>query len=49
MAISSYHKKGDPSAICSLVWEVQPGYLVESKDRLRFRDGSEVPKVLFFY
>ena len=49
LAVSSYHKKGDPSAICSLVWDVQPGYLVGSKDRLRYRDGKEVPKVLFFY
>jgi FkbM family methyltransferase len=49
LAVSSYHKKGDPSAICSLIWDVQPGYLVASKDRLRYRDGAEVPKVLFFY
>jgi FkbM family methyltransferase len=48
LAVSSYHKKGDPSAICSLIWDVQPGYLVESKDRLRGPDGTEVPKVLFF-
>ncbi len=49
MAISSYHKVGDPATICSLVWGTQPGYLVTSKERLRFRDGSEAPKVLFFY
>jgi FkbM family methyltransferase len=49
LAVSSYHKKGDPSAICSSIWNVQPGYLVESKDRLRGPDGSEVPKVLFFH
>ncbi len=49
LAISSYHKKGDPSAICSIVWEAQPKYLVGSKDLWHWRSGSEVPKVLFFY
>jgi FkbM family methyltransferase len=48
LAVSSYHKKGDPAEICSTVWSLQPGYLVESKDRLRNPDGSEIPKVLFF-
>jgi FkbM family methyltransferase len=49
LAISSYHKKGDPSAICSIVWEAQPKYLVGSKDLWRWSAGAEVPKVLFFY
>jgi FkbM family methyltransferase len=48
LAVSSYHKKGDPSAICSEIWNIQPCYLVESKDLLRGLNGSEVPKVLFF-
>jgi FkbM family methyltransferase len=48
LAVSSYHKAEDPSGICSVVWSFQPGYLVESKDRLRRADGSETPKVLFF-
>jgi FkbM family methyltransferase len=49
LAVSSYHKKGDPAEICSTVWTLQPSYLVESKDRLRCPDGSEIPKVLFFH
>ena len=49
LAVSAYHKKGDPAAICSAVWEVQPGYLVDSKDLLHNKDGSEFPKVLFFH
>jgi FkbM family methyltransferase len=49
LAISSYHKRGDPSAICGIVWEAQPKYLIGSKDRWRWSPGSEVPKVLFFY
>jgi|WetSurSiteA1Bulk_404760.scaffolds.fasta_scaffold10711_3 FkbM family methyltransferase len=49
LAVSSYHKKGDPAEICSTVWTLQPSYLVESKDRLRGPDGSEIPKVLFFH
>ncbi len=49
LAVSSYHKKGDPSAICTLVWDIQPNYLVGSKDRVRGPEGVEVPKVLFFY
>jgi FkbM family methyltransferase len=49
MAISSYHKKGDPSAISSLIWDIQPGYLIGSKDRVRGPEGAEIPKVLFFY
>ncbi len=48
MAISAYHKKTDPGDICSVIWNFQPGYLVESKDVLRRSDGSETPKVLFF-
>lgn len=48
LAVSSYHKKGDPSAICAAIWDAQAGYLVESKDILRWPNGSEVPKVLFF-
>lgn len=49
LAVSSYHKKGDPAEICSTVWTLQPSYLVESKDRLRGPDGFEIPKVLFFH
>lgn len=49
LAVSSYHKKGDPSAICSLVWGMHSGYLVASKERLRGPEGADVPKVLFFY
>jgi FkbM family methyltransferase len=49
LAVSSYHKKGDPAEICSTVWSLQPSYLVESKDRVRGPDGSEIPKVLFFH
>jgi FkbM family methyltransferase len=48
MAVSAYHKTTDPIDICSVVWGDYPGYLVESKDRLRRPDGSESPKVLFF-
>jgi FkbM family methyltransferase len=49
LAISSYHQKGDPAAICAIVWEFQPNYLIGSKD---FQDGAKgagSPKVLFFY
>jgi FkbM family methyltransferase len=49
LAVSSYHKKGDPLDICSTVWSLQSNYLVESKDRLRGPDGTEIPKVLFFF
>jgi len=49
LAISSYHKQGDPQAICALVWSLWPAYLTGSKDRTRGPRGSEVPKVLFFY
>jgi FkbM family methyltransferase len=49
LAISSYHKKGDPSAICATVWEAQPGYLIGSKDLLSESKGTGIPKVLFFY
>jgi FkbM family methyltransferase len=46
LAISSYHQKGDPAAICTIVWQTCPDYLVASKD---ISDGPHVPKVLFFY
>jgi FkbM family methyltransferase len=49
LAISSYHKKGDPSAICALVWESQPNYLIGSKELLPESEKTGVPKVLFFY
>jgi FkbM family methyltransferase len=49
LAISSYHQKGDPAAICALVWEAQPNYLVGSKDLLPESKPAGVPKVLFFY
>lgn len=48
LAVSSYHQKGDPAAICSAIWSIQPGYLVESKDHVRGPEGMDVPKVLFF-
>ncbi len=48
LAISSYHLKGDPASICSIVWQAHPEYLVDSKDLLKSQDGSAVPKVLFF-
>jgi len=47
MAISSYHQVGDPAAICKLVWEKRPDYLVDSKDLVNVHNTS-VPKVLFF-
>jgi hypothetical protein len=46
LAISSYHQKGDPAAICSIVWRARADYLVVSKD---IADSAMVPKVLFFY
>ena len=49
LAISSYHKQGDPQAICALIWSIWPAYLTGSKDRIRGPEGFEVPKVLFFY
>jgi FkbM family methyltransferase len=49
LAVSVYHKKGDPLDICSTVWSLQVNYLVESKDRLRGPDGIDIPKVLFFF
>ncbi len=49
LAISSYHVKGDPAAICSIVWQTCTDYLVVSKDTFRPPDGVGVPKVLFFY
>jgi len=49
LAISSYHKKGDPPAICALIWEAQPNYLVGSKNLQPESKETGVPKVLFFY
>ncbi len=49
LAISSYHLKGDPAAVCALVWQAQADYLVESKDLVKAAEGALVPKVLFFY
>lgn len=49
LAISSYHLKGDPAAICALVWQARTDYLVESKDLVKAEAGALVPKVLFFY
>jgi FkbM family methyltransferase len=49
LAVSSYHKKGDPSAICALIWEAQPNYLVGSKNLQPESKSTGVPKVLFFY
>jgi FkbM family methyltransferase len=49
LAISAYHQKGDPAAICSIVWKACPDYLVSSKDLVRSYGGTEVPKVLFFF
>jgi FkbM family methyltransferase len=49
LAISSYHQKGDPAAICAIIWAFQPNYLIGSKD---FEDGVKgkgCPKVLFYY
>ncbi len=49
LAVSSYHQKGDPAAICAIVWQARADYLVVSKDLLQWKDGTAVPKVLFFY
>jgi FkbM family methyltransferase len=49
LAISSYHQKGDPAAICNLVWQARADYLVESKQLFKSQDGAAVPKVLFFH
>ncbi len=49
LAISSYHLKGDPAAICSIVWQAHADYLVVSKDLVKAEGGVFVPKVLFFY
>jgi FkbM family methyltransferase len=49
LAISSYHLKGDPGAIATLVWESRVDYLVDSKDFVEGPEGSTVPKVLFFH
>jgi FkbM family methyltransferase len=46
LAISSYHQKGDPAAICAIVWQTRSDYLVVSKD---IADAAAAPKVLFFY
>ena len=47
LAISTYHQKGDPAAIASIIWEARPEYLVDSKDLVKTPHGT-VPKVLFF-
>lgn len=49
MAISSYHVKGDPAALCALVWSTRSDYLVDTKDLIQAPHGSTVPKVLFFH
>ncbi len=49
LAISSYHEKGDPSAICDLVWRARPDYLVASKNLIPESRQPGVPKVLFFF
>ncbi|HYK88118.1 MAG TPA: FkbM family methyltransferase [Acidobacteriota bacterium] len=46
LAISSYHQKGDPAAICAIVWQARSDYLIASKD---IADSVAAPKVLFFY
>ena len=48
LAISSYHLKGDPAAICAIVWQARGDYLVTSKD-VDENGGVQIPKVLFFY
>lgn len=48
LAISSYHLKGDPAAICAIVWQTCGDYFVMSKD-VEEIGGVQVPKVLFFY
>ncbi len=49
LAISSYHLKGDPAALCALVWSLRSDYLVDTKDLIQAPHGSTVPKVLFFH
>jgi len=49
LAISSYHQKGDPAAICAIVWAFQPNYLIGSKDFQAGAKGIGSPKVLFYY
>jgi FkbM family methyltransferase len=49
LAISSYHQKGDPAAICKIVWDFQPNYLIGSKDLEKIAEKTGSPKVLFFY
>jgi FkbM family methyltransferase len=49
LAISSYHMRGDPAAICGIVWRTCSDYLVESKDFVESQEAGTVPKVLFFY
>jgi FkbM family methyltransferase len=48
LAVSSYHKKGDPLNICSTIWNIYPSYLIDSKDLQKGPEGKDVPKVLFF-
>ena len=49
MAVSSYHVKGDPAALCALVWSMRSDYMVATKDLIQAPHGATVPKVLFFY
>jgi len=49
LAISSYHVKGDPAALCALIWSMRSDYLVDTKDLIQAPHGSTVPKVLFFH
>jgi FkbM family methyltransferase len=49
LALSSYHLKGDPAALCALVWGMRSDYLVTTKDLIKAPHGATVPKVLFFY
>jgi FkbM family methyltransferase len=49
LAISSYHLKGDPAAICSIIWGFQPSYMIGSKDLEKIAEKTGSPKVLFFY
>lgn len=49
LAISSYHRKGDPAAICALVWGARRDYLIGSKQLSKSTRKTGTPKVLFFY
>jgi FkbM family methyltransferase len=49
LAISSYHQKGDPAAICSIVWGFQPSYRIVARDLEKIGAAPATPKVLFFY